>query len=122
MATYALKPRSDRLDGVAGVIIQGGQVAEFQVTPDRARLQAAGVTVQDMLDAIRRTNLIDSPGLIEHQHQLVLSLISGQVRTPEQLGQIVIKNSPAGVPIRLGDVGTVTSSVAPVYTMVTANG
>jgi CzcA family heavy metal efflux pump len=122
IATYDLKPRINRLDGVATVIIQGGQVPEFQVTPDPARLQASGVTVQDMLDAIRRTNLIDSPGLIEHEHQLVLSLISGQVRTPEQLGQIVIKNSPAGVPIRLGDVGTVTASVAPVYTMVTANG
>jgi CzcA family heavy metal efflux pump len=122
IATYDLKPRLNRLDGVSTVIIQGGRVPEFQVAPEPARLLAAGVTVQDMLDAIRRTNLIDSPGLIEHEHQLVLSLISGQVRTPEQLGQIVIKNSPAGVPIRLGDVGTVTSSVAPVYTMVTANG
>jgi multidrug efflux pump subunit AcrB len=122
IATYDLKPRINRLDGVATVIIQGGRVPEFQVAPEPARLLAAGVTVQDILDAIRRTNLIDSPGLIEHEHQLVLSLVSGQVRTPEQLGQIVIKNSPAGVPIRLGDVGTVTSSVAPVYTMVTANG
>jgi CzcA family heavy metal efflux pump len=122
IATYDLKPRINRLDGVATVIIQGGRVPEFQVAPEPARLLAAGVTVQDILDAIRRTNLIDSPGLIEHEHQLVLSLVSGQVRTPEQLGQIVIKNSPAGVPIRLGDVGAVTSSVAPVYTMVTANG
>src|ERR1700724_846078 len=122
IATYDLKPRINRLDGVATVIVQGGRVPEFQVTPDPARLQAAGVTVQDILDAIRKTNLIDSPGLIESNHQLVLSLISGQVRTPEQLGQIVIKNSPAGVPIRLGDVGAVASSVAPVYTMVTANG
>src|SRR5467141_976608 len=122
IATYDLKPRLNRLDGVATVIIQGGRVPEFQVTPDPARLLAAGITVQDILDAVRRTNMIDSPGLIEHEHQLVLSLISGQVRTPEQLGQIVIKNSPAGVPIRLGDVGTVTSSVAPLYTMVTANG
>jgi CzcA family heavy metal efflux pump len=122
IATYDLKPRLNRLDGVSTVIIQGGRVPEFQVTPEPARLLAAGITVQDILDAIRRTNLIDSPGLIEHGHQLVLSLVSGQVRTPEQLGQIVIKSSPAGVPIRLGDVGTVTSSVAPVYTMVTANG
>src|SRR6202047_1494982 len=122
IATYDLKPRINRLDGVATVIIQGGRVPEFQVMPDPARLIAAGVTGTDILEAIRRTNLIDSPGLIEHEHQLVLSLISGQVRTPEQLGQIVIKNSPAGVPIRLGDVGAVASSVAPVYTMVTANG
>src|SRR6202040_2441308 len=92
IATYDLKPRMNRLDGVATVIIQGGQVPEFQVTPDPARLQASGVTVQDMLDAIRRTNLIDSPGLIEHEHQLVLGLISGQVRSPDQIGQIVVKS------------------------------
>src|SRR5467141_1686266 len=122
IATYDLKPRLNRLNGVATVIVQGGRVPEFQVTPQPARLQASGVTVQDMLDAIRRTNLIDSPGLIEHDHQLVLGLVSGQVRTPEQIGQIVIKNSPAGVPIRLGDVGSVSASVAPVYTVVTANG
>jgi CzcA family heavy metal efflux pump len=122
IATYNLKPRINRLDGVATVVIQGGRVPEFQVTPDPARLQAAGVTVQDILDAIRRTNLVDSPGLIEHNHQLVLGLISGQVRSPEQIGQIVVKTTPASVPVRLGDLGTVATSDAPVYTVVTANG
>jgi len=60
--------------------------------------------------------------LIEHGHQLVLGLISGQVRTPEQIGQIVVKSSSAGIPIRLGDIAKIAPSVAPVYTMVTANG
>src|SRR5882762_6575045 len=122
IATYDLKPRMNRLDGVASVIIQGGRVPEFQVMPEPARLLAAGVTVPDILEAIRRTNLIDSPGLLENGHQLVLGLISGQVRTPEQIGQIVVKNSPAGVPIRLGDIAKIGPSVAPVYTIVTANG
>src|SRR6266851_4575641 len=122
IATYDLKPRLNRLDGVATVIIQGGRVPEFQVTPDPARLLAAGITVPDILEAIKRTNLIDSPGLIEHSHQLVLGLISGQVRTPEQIGQIVVKSSSAGIPIRLGDIAKIAPSVAPVYTMVTANG
>ena len=122
IATYDLKPRINRLDGVASVIIQGGRVPEFQVSPDPARLLAAGVTVTDILEALRRTNLIDSPGLIENNHQLTLGLVSGQVRTPEQIGQIVVKNSPAGVPIRLGDIAKISPSVAPVYTIVTANG
>jgi CzcA family heavy metal efflux pump len=122
IATYDLKPRLNRLDGVATVIIQGGRVPEFQVTPDPARLLAAGITVPDILDAIKRTNLIDSPGLIEHSHQLVLGLVSGQVRTPEQIGQIVVKTSTAGIPFRLGDIAKIAPSVAPVYTMVTANG
>ena len=122
IATYDLKPRLNRLDGVATVIVQGGRVPEFQVSPQPARLLAAGITIQDILDAVRRTNLIDSPGLIEHDHQLVLGLISGQVRTPEQIGQIVVKTTTAGLPIRLGDIASVTPSVAPAYTVVTANG
>src|SRR6516165_798583 len=122
IATYDLKPRINRLDGVASVLVQGGRVPEFQVTPDPSRLHAAGVTVTDILDAIRRTNLIDSPGLLEHEHQLVLGLVSGQVRTPEQIAQIVVKTPSNGVPIRLGDIAKVAPSEAPLYTMVTANG
>jgi CzcA family heavy metal efflux pump len=122
IATYDLKPRINRLNGVASVLIQGGRVPEFQVTPDPSRLHAAGITVTDILDAIRRTNLIDSPGLLEHQHQLVLGLVSGQVRTPEQIAQIVVKTPTNGIPIRLGDIAKVAPSEAPVYTIVTANG
>src|SRR6266702_100493 len=118
IATYDLKPRLNRLDGVATVIIQGGRVPEFQVTPDPARLLAAGITVPDILDAIKRTNLIDSPGLIEHSHQLVLGLVSGQVRTPEQIGQIVVKTSTAGIPFRLGDIARIAPSVAPVSSII----
>ncbi|MDP9146578.1 MAG: efflux RND transporter permease subunit [Acidobacteriota bacterium] len=122
IATYDLKPRINRLDGVASVLVQGGRVPEFQVMPDPARLLAASVTVSDILDTLKRTNLIDSPGLLEYNHQLVLGLISGQVRSPEEIGQIVVKTSATGLPIRLGDIATITPSVAPVYTVVTANG
>src|SRR6201998_1586109 len=122
IATYDLKPRINRLYGVASVLVQGGRVPEFQAPPDPARLQASGLTVTDILDAIRRTNLIDSPGLLEHEHQLVLGLVSGQVRTPEEIAQIVVKNSAGGIPIRIGDIAKVGPSEAPVYTIVTANG
>ena len=122
IATYDLKPRMNRLNGVASVVVQGGRVPEFLVTPDPVRLLSTGVTVQDILDSIKKTNLIDSPGLIEHEHQLVLGLISGQVRSPDQIGQIVVKSPPTGVPVRLGDIAKVTPSVAPTYTIVTANG
>jgi CzcA family heavy metal efflux pump len=122
IATYDIKPRINRLDGVASIVVQGGRVPEFQVMPDPARLLSAGVTVTDILEAIRRSNVIDSPGLIESDHQLVMGLVSGQVQTPEQIGQIVVKNSTAGVAVRLGDIATVAPSVAPAYTIVNANG
>ena len=62
LATYEMKPRLNRLDGVSTVVVQGGQEPEFQITPDPAKLLTASVTVTDILDAMRRTNLIDSPG------------------------------------------------------------
>ena len=122
MATYELKPRLNRLDGVATVLVQGGQQPEFEITPDPAKLLAASVTVSDILDAVKRTNLIDSPGLLEQNHQLYLGLVDAQVHDPQQLGQIVIKSTAAGVPVRITDVATVAPSVKPVYTIVTANG
>jgi len=122
MATYDLKPRLNRLDGVATVVVQGGQEPEFTITPDPAKLLAASVTVSDILDAVRRTNLIDSPGLMQENHQLYLALVDGQVKDPAQLSQIVIKATPAGIPVRVGDVATVAPGVKPMYTIVTANG
>ena len=122
MATYEMKPRLNRLEGVSTVIVQGGQEPEFQITPDPAKLLTAGVTVSDILDAVRRTNLIDSPGLLERNHQLYLSLVNGQVKTPEDIANAVLKNTPAGIPVRIGDVSTVAPGVKPVYTVVTANG
>jgi CzcA family heavy metal efflux pump len=122
LATYEIKPRLNRLDGVSTVLVQGGQVPEFQITPDPAKLLTANVTVTDILDTMRRTNLIDSPGLFERNHQLVLGLISGQVRTPEQIAGTVIKATQAGIPVRIGDVAAVSQAVKPVYTIVTANG
>ncbi len=122
LATYELAPRLNRLDGVATVVVQGGQEPEFAITPDPAKLLAASVTVSDILDAVRRTNLIDSPGLLPENHELYLTLIDGQVKDPSQLGKIVIKSTPAGVPVRIADVASVAPGVKPVYTMVTANG
>src|SRR5947208_1378573 len=122
MATYDMKPRLNRLLGVATVIVQGGQEPEYRIAPNPAKLLVAGVTIPDILEAVRRSNTIDSPGLLEQNHQLVLGLVSGQVRSPEELSQLVIKTTPTGIPVRVGDVATVKQDVMPVYRVVTANG
>jgi len=122
LATFEMKPRLNRLNGVSTVVVQGGQEPEFEIRLDPPKMLQAAVTVPALLDAIRRGNLIDSPGLVESNHQLVLSLVSGQTRTPEEIGDIVVKTSPSGLPIRIGDVAAVLNSVRPVYTRVTANG
>ena len=121
LATYNLKPRLNRMGGVSTVVVQGGQEPEFEVKPDPAKLLQTSITVPALLEAIGRSNLIDSPGLFESNHQLVLSLVSGQARSLDDVSHIVVKTTPLGAPIRVGDIAEVSSTVKPVYTVVTAN-
>ncbi|MGD0293951.1 MAG: efflux RND transporter permease subunit [Terracidiphilus sp.] len=122
IATYDLKPPLNRVEGVSTVTVQGGMVPEFHVVPSLALLQSSGVTIPDLLNAIQASNIIDSPGLYEANHQLILGLVGAQVHDAGQLRQLVVKTTPTGAPVRVGDVATVEQATMPVYTTVTANG
>ncbi len=122
LANYTIKPQLNRLVGLSTIVVQGGQEPEFQIQPDPEKLVESGVTVPNILDAIAKSNLIDSPGLLEQNHQLVLGLVSGQATNAQQIGGIVAKTTQSNNPIRIRDVATVGPSVKPVYTIVTANG
>lgn len=122
LATYTLKPALNRVNGVSTVTVQGGQVPEFHVVPNLARLQASSVTLLDLVNAIQASNIIDSPGLYEANHQLVLGLVGAQAHDAQQLAQLIVKTTPGGAPVRVADVASVERGTLPVYTVVTANG
>lgn len=122
IANYDLKPRLNRLNGVSSIVVQGGQEPEFEIQPDPAKLLQTGITVPNLLDAVGKSNLVDSPGLMENNHQLVLALVSGQAHNLDDIANLVVKTSAAGTPIHVRDVATVEPAVKPVYTIVTANG
>ena len=122
IATYDLKPPLNRVYGVSNVVVQGGQVPEFQVTPNLAQLQASGVTIGDLVNGIEASNVVQSPGLYQAHHQLVLGLVGAQVTNVAGIRQLVVKTTPGGAPVRVGDVAAVEPSVMPAYTIVTANG
>ena len=121
LATYEIKPRLNGLRGVASVLIQGGQRPEFHVVVDPPRMLRAKTSVADIVNAVNRTNVIDSPGFLTRNHQLFLGLITAQVRTLEDIGAIVVKHVN-NVPVHVQDVGTVAPGIEPVYTSVSANG
>ena len=121
IATYVIRPQLARLPGVAIVGVAGGKTREFHVVIDPDRLAAHNVSVQQVSDAIRASNIIVSPGLIEENHQLELALISGQARKPDELNSIVVA-TVSNAPVTVGDVATVSGGVEPEYTMVTADG
>lgn len=122
LATYILKPPLNRVNGVSTVVVQGGQVPEFHIVPNMARLQATDVTILDLANAIGNSNIIDSPGLYQQDHQLVLALIGAQAHDAEGLRQLTVKTTATGVPVRVGDVAEVVKAPMPVYTYVSANG
>ena len=122
IATYDLKPPLNRVLGVSTVIVQGGKVPEFHIIPNMSRLQASGVTLLDLQNGVQAGNIIDSPGLYEADHQLILGLIGAQAHSADQLANLVIKTTAAGQPIRVADVAEVTPATLPVYTSVTSNG
>ena len=120
-ATYDIKPRLNRLLGVASVLVQGGQVPEFHVNVDPAKMLRAKVAVADVLNAVNHTNIVDSPGMLTRNHQMFLGLVTAQLHGAEDINGIVVKNVDR-VPVRVQDIGTVSSAIAPNYTAVSANG
>ncbi len=122
IATYDLKPPLNRVAGVSTVLVQGGKQPEFHVVPNLALMQTAGVTIQDLVNAIQASNIMDSPGLYEANHQLILGLVGAQVHDADGLRQLVVKSTPAGAPVYVADVATVVQATLPIYTTVTAKG
>jgi CzcA family heavy metal efflux pump len=121
LATYVIRPQLARLPGVAIVGVAGGKSREFHVVIDPDRLTAHNVSAQQVADAIRASNIIVSPGLIDENHQLELALISGQAKKPDELNGIVVA-TVNNAPVTVADVATVSGGVEPEYTLVTADG
>ena len=57
-ARYDLKPRFLQIPGVARVDLVGGRTPEFHVVVDPVRLQAAGLGLADVTEALERNNLV----------------------------------------------------------------
>lgn len=121
LAEWTIKPRLARLPGIASIAVAGGLRREFHVRIEPDQLTARGISLQQVTDAIRNSNIVASPGLIEQNHRLELVLVSGEIHGTSELEQIVVVTRNAA-PITLAMVAHVTEGVAPEYTIVTANG
>ena len=122
IATYDLKPPLNRVPGVSTVTVQGGQVPEYHIIPNMARLQNSGVTLTDLVNGVESSNIVDSPGLYEANHELILALVGAQAHDAAHLASLVVKTTPNGAPVHVSDVADVRPGTEPLYTTVTANG
>ncbi|MEP7361604.1 MAG: efflux RND transporter permease subunit, partial [Chloroflexota bacterium] len=120
-ARYTLKPRFLRIPGVARVDLVGGRAPEFHVVIDPTRLQAAGLGLAQVTDALAKNNLVAPTGMHEENHTLYLAVVDARARTAAEIGAIVVA-VPGGAPIRVQDVARVERGEEPVFNVVTADG
>ncbi|MDF1755489.1 MAG: efflux RND transporter permease subunit [Verrucomicrobiales bacterium] len=102
-----IKPRLERLNGVAAVEVQGGKEYEVQVRADPDKLRAVGLSILAVRDALGRENLSQRGGKLQEGDSLFLIRTVGAVSI-ENLSLLIV--SPPGSEIRrLGEVAQVSS-------------
>ena len=94
--------------GVAEVAPLGGFGRQYQVNLDPNRLQAYGITVNRVIDAVRAGNNDVSGRLIEFGGTEYMVRGRGYARSLQDFGNIVLTASESGTAIRVKDVGQVT--------------
>ncbi len=121
LAAYKLKPRLSRVAGVARVVIQGGQIPEYQVEADPQKLQQYHLSLEDLSQAITKGNIIRSVGKMDYQYQRFQVIVTGETADIDTIGKLSISQKN-GIPILVNQVATVHPSFEDKSTIVSANG
>jgi heavy metal efflux system protein len=104
---WIIRPQLRNIPGVADVNSIGGYVKQFHVTPKPDKLMAYSLSFRDILDALASNNANAGAGYIEHGGEQYLIRAPGQVKTLEEIEQIIV-GSNAGTPIYIRDVASVS--------------
>ena len=121
LAYYELAPRLYRLPGVAETRIVGGRQPEYHVLVEPEKLNSYGIPLTKVADAIRKTNLIGSAGMLQENYKLYLTTVTGLLENKEQIEEVVV-DVVKGTPVYVKNVARVVDGERPVYNVVTANG
>jgi copper/silver efflux system protein len=105
---WYLRYQLKSVPGVAEVAPLGGFVRQYQVNVDPNRLQAYGIPVGKVVEAVRNNNSDVGGRLIEFTGAEYMVRGRGFARSVEDLSRIVLMNNASGTAVRLGDVGQVT--------------
>lgn len=106
-ADWVLRRRLLAVPGVAEVLTIGGDEKQYQVTLQPERLASYGITVDQVLQALRKTNENAAAGFYHESGQEYLIQGIGRVQRPEDIAETVV-TLKEGQPVlirHLGDVG-----------------
>jgi HAE1 family hydrophobic/amphiphilic exporter-1 len=111
LAIQSVKPRLERINGVAAVDVRGGLTREIVIEPDMGRLSGFGLSLQGLGTALVANNRDKSIGVIPEGAIVRDWRLIGSYDSVEAIAQTPI-SVRSGRPLRLQDVATVRDTVA----------
>lgn len=121
MALYQIRPILSAIPGVAKVDVLGGAIAEYQVLVDPARINALGLSLNDIATALSAANVIQAVGRLEQNYKLYLLLANTQLQNSQQISRTILRSGQNGM-VYLEDVAQVIKTTAPQWQRITAEG
>ena len=121
IAEYQLVPLLSSIDGVAHIGVQGGERAEFRVDVDPAQMQAYGLALDDVVQALSAANVLQAVGRLEDRYKLFLLLSDTRLQGLEEIRHTVIRSGDNGL-VELEDIASVHAATVPQWLRVTADG
>ena len=108
LAEFVVRPALARVPGVGQVRVLGGDVREVEVVVDQARAAAMHLRPADLAARIRDGVAFGSVGRLDEDRQLLPVLVSGEVRSVEDLARVPIALTSTGVTVPLSAVASVS--------------
>ncbi len=98
--------------GVADVSSFGGKVRQFQISIEQDKLNAYGITIQNVFDAVNLNNENAGGAYIERGPNAYGIRTEGLIQNKEELGSILIKQTVQGIPIFLREIASIEKGSA----------
>ena len=116
-----IQKRIEATDGVAQVSLVGGLQREIDIQVDQQRLQARGLSILQVNQALAGDNVNVPAGSITQQGRDWTVRLDNQAQTPGELNNVLVSSTSNG-PVYLKDVATVVDTFKKVSTIQRTNG
>lgn len=121
MQDWIVRKQLSGTPGVAEVSGWGGYVKQYEVAINTDQLNASGVSVSEVFDALQRNNANTGGSYIEENSNQYYIRGIGVVKNLEDVANITVKTVD-GTPVKVGDVAKVQLGHATRFGAVTRNG
>ena len=118
---WIVRPALRTVPGVADVNALGGRVRSFDVVPDRIAMAAAGVSVQNLADALKANNANDGAGRLDEGEEALVVRTTGALQGLQDIAAVQVVGA-AGQRLRVDQIAQVREGSLTRYGAVTRSG